>query len=72
MLHYELEEIINGWYIYGFYPENNQDWYGKIGLKEDGEKRAIQESSVDVQRYYMGHAFNGIKVGSKWGTVAWC
>ncbi|MCD7809026.1 MAG: hypothetical protein LUH02_06770 [Erysipelotrichaceae bacterium] len=72
MLTFELVKYEKGKYIYHFFPDIDKSAYGVIAIYDDGEREIIQQSSVDVKQYYMGHALWGIPVGEEWGTVAWC
>ena len=64
MITFELLEYKNGRYVYSFVPD--------LDPNAKGNREVLEQSSVDVQQYYAGHALWGISAGEKKGTIAWC
>lgn len=71
MLKYEFLEKIDDEYVYAYYPDGNKNAPGKVGVKESGEKRIIEESDEDFGKRYAHHALKSIDVTEKSGTIAW-
>ena len=72
MLTFELESYENGRYVFIYYPNGDKTAPGRIAKYEDGKREIIHDSPADVKGYYRGHAFSGIDISKKEGTVAWC
>ncbi len=71
MLTYKLKEIKDHVKYYEYYPEGDKSECGIIAFDLDGGIDIIQDSKVDVKRYYAIHAVDGIDTSEDSGMVAW-
>ena len=71
MLKYRLESYDEGVRIYFYYPEGKMSVPGKVAIYDNGDKKILQSSKVDMKKIYAYHALSGIDTARNSGTVAW-
>ena len=72
MLIYKLKEIKDDLRYYTYKPDVDETAFGIVAFHLDGSAEIIQDSKVDVKRYYAMHAISGINTSKDSGIVAWC